>query len=342
MKRKSIIYLMFFAVVALIVFSNSVKNSREYTTHIEGAMDTATDVTLITNTDGSKVINEITEILNYYDKIFSHTDSGSEIYKINTNETTTGISEDTYDIIKNSKQFYENTGGAFDITIGAVSNLWNETFKNGVLPDDNILLKNLETVGYNNLIFDDEKKTVGVRNKGQEINLGSVAKGYAADKIKVCIDNNKVNNALINLGGNIYAKGKNKNGQKWNIGIADPRENGEVLAILKLSDKFVITSGNYIRYADIDSVRYHHIINAKTGYPVQNELNSVTIISDSGFIGDALSTSCYLLGFENSKPLLDEYGVDAVFVTKENKVYYSKDLEVSLQKESKNYEYIPF
>lgn len=217
--------------------------------------------------------------------------------------------------------------------------LWNDTFKTGILPESEKIKSELENVGYHNLTLEDN---VVKFDKDLKINLGSVVKGYTTDKIKEHLEKEKVENALINFGGNIYVKGKNKNGKLWNIGVQDPLNNSEVLLSLKLSDKFVITSGNYIRYMDIDSLRYHHIIDAKTGYPVQNELNSVTIISDSGFLGDALSTSCYLVGVENSKMLLEKYDATAVFATKDNKIYYSKELENSLQKISQNYEYISF
>ena len=340
MNRKTF-YLITFAVVALMFFSITTKRQREFSAHIEGVMDTSIDLTLITHTDGEIVIDEISQMLNEYDKKFSHTDSKSEIY-IPHNLENISLSDETYEIIKNCEEFYNDTDGSFDITVGMLSNLWNETFKTGILPDEQIIVDCLETVGYDSLVFNDTEKSIKITKYLQNINLGAVVKGYTADKIKEILEINKVENALINLGGNIYAKGKNKNGDLWNIGVCDPENNDEILLSLRLLDKFIITSGNYIRYKDIDSVRYHHIIDAKTGYPVFNELNSVTIIADSGFIGDALSTACFLVGFEESKQLLEKYGVLAVFATNDNKIYYSKELEKLIHKVSENYEYIAF
>ena len=339
MKRNYWFYVLIFVLIVLISFSVLEKQKMEYTTHITGVMDTTSDITVITKADGTKIINDISDLLYKYDEMFSHTNVNSDIYKLN-NSIDTDISSETYDIIQKCKEFYDDTNGSFDITVGAVAEVWNETFKTNKLPDFELLKSLVDTVSYENLNFTDEK--VKITEPNQKIILGSVVKGYSADKIKDYLNESKADDALINLGGNIYAKGKNKNNNLWNIGIQDPVDENELLLLIKVKDKFVVTSGNYIRYADIDSVRYHHIIDAKTGFPVQNELNSVTIISDSGFVADALSTSCFIMGFEESKSLLEKYGVFAVFATKDNKVFYSEKIENSIEKINKNYEYIPF
>ncbi len=338
MIRKYKFSLILFILVAVLLVMNSLNKSMIYTTNINGVMDTLTEITLITNQDGEKHIDNLSELIEKYDKIFSHTNEESDIYRLNNNDNIT-VFEETYDIIEKSKELFEETNGSFDITVGAVSKLWNDTFESGVLPDENEIKNALDTVDYNALKFDNN--TIIKTIVSQEINLGSVAKGYIADKLKLYLDENNIKNALINLGGNIYAKGKNKNGDDWNIGVLDPKTKNSLLT-LRISDKFVITSGNYLRFRDINSKRYHHIIDAKTGYPVDNELNSVTIVSDNGFLGDALSTSCFLLGYEKSKSLLEKYDVSAIFVTKDNKVYYSKELKNLMQNMAQDYEFIEF
>ncbi len=330
--------LILFILVAVLLVLNSINKSMVYTTSINGEMDTITEITLITKQDGEKHINSLSELIRKYDKMFSHTNEKSEIYRLNHNDINS-VSEDTYDIIEKSMEFFEETNGSFDITVGAVSELWNYSFESGILPDDIDIKKALETVGYNTLKTDNHNITKTINS--QKINLGAVAKGYIADKLRDYIDENNIKNALINLGGNIYAKGNNKNGDDWNIGVLDPKTKNTLLT-LRVSDKFVITSGNYLRYIDVNSKRYHHIIDAKTGYPVDNELNSVTIISDNGFLADALSTSCFLLGYEKSKLLLEKYDVSAIFVTKDNKVYYSDKLKRKMQKMTQDYEFIEF
>ncbi len=339
MKRNYWFYILVFVLIALVAFSVLKNQQMEYNTHIEGVMDTTSDITVITGDDGTKIISDITDLLYKYDKMFSHTNENSDIYKLNNFEDAE-ISWETYDIIKRCRDFYNDTKGSYDITVGTVAELWNETFKTGKLPDFEVLRSCVENVSYESLKFTDKK--VKITQKNQKIILGSVVKGYLTDIIKEYLDASNVDDALINLGGNIYARGKNKNNNLWNIGVQDPVNENELLMTVKVNDKFVVTSGNYIRCADIDSVRYHHIIDAKTGYPVWNELNSVTIISDSGFVADALSTSCYIIGYEESKKLLEKYDVYAVFATNENKVFYSKELENFIEKINNNYEYIPF
>lgn len=341
MNRRASFFLIAFLIMLLMLISNYFSRQMEYTSHIEGVMDTSVDLALITDKDGEKIIDEISKLINDFDKKFSHTDTLSEIHKLN-NTHEEKLSDEAYELIKNCGEFYNETDGSFDITVGMLSNIWNETFKTGVLPEKHIIADSLKTVDYDSLVFNDAEKSIKITKDLQNINLGAVVKGYTADKVKDILEVNKVKNALINLGGNIYAKGKNKNGDLWNIGVCDPENNDEILLSLRLSDKFIITSGNYIRYKDIDSVRYHHIIDAKTGYPVFNGLNCVTIIADSGFIGDALSTACFLKGFEESKRLLEKYGVLAVFATNDNKIYYSEELENSIHKVAENYEYIAF
>ncbi len=336
MKRKIILIIFILGVIFTL---NYIKVFKVYTSTITDAMDTITNITLIKRADGEKNLADISDIIEKYDDIFSHTKEESELYKLNRGENT-DYSQELYDIIKSSEPFIKDTQNTFDLTVGTVSDLWNKTFENGILPDENELNDALKTVDYNSLVFENDivKKTIST----QKINLGAVAKGYIADRISDYLDDNKINNALINLGGNIYAKGRNQNGKKWNVGVLDPADNNSVLLTVEVSDKFVITSGNYLRYADINSKRYHHIIDAKTGYPVDNELNSVTVVSDSGFNGDALSTVCFLLGFEKSKPILEKYNACGIFATKDNKIYYSKDLREQIHKKADNYEFIEF
>lgn len=324
--------------VAILFVLNSKNKSMVYTTNINDVMDTITEITLITNRDGEKYISDLSLLIEKYDKMFSHTNEESDIYRLNHNNSTS-VSFETYDIIEKSNELFKETNGAFDITIGAVSNLWNDTFVSGVLPAEDEIKNALDTVDYNSLKSDNH--TIIKTINSQEISLGAVAKGYITDRLKDYLDENNIDNALINLGGNIYAKGNNKTGDDWNVGVLDPKSKSSLLT-LSVSDKFVITSGNYFRYRDINSKRYHHIIDANNGYPADNELNSVTIVSDNGFLGDALSTSCFLIGYEKSKLLLEKYDVCAIFVTKDNKVYYSQELKKIMEKTAQDYEFIEF
>lgn len=336
-KRLGAIILLFACLIIYLVCTSS--GNKEYSLHIDAVMDTYADITLITDKNGDKLADNAAQILYDLENKFSHTKKESEISRLN-NSHSEEVSEDTYEIIKKSGEITDASKGHFDITVGAVSEEWSKTFENGILPDDNKLSTELESVGYGTIKL--ENGRVNITKDGQKINLGAIAKGYAADKIKAYLDENDVENALVNFGGNIWVKGRNKKGELWNVGVRNPKSETDILLSLRVSDKFVITSGNYIRFRDIDSVRYHHIIDAKTGYPTQNNLTGVTVVSDSGFFGDALSTSCFLLGFEEGRKLAESYNVQIIFVTEDNKVYYSSSLEESVKKLSDEYEYIPF
>ena len=166
-----------------------------------------------------------------------------------------------------------------------------------------------------------------------KIDLGGIAKGYAADKIyKYLKEDENLENALINLGGNIRILGNKEKNQPFSIGIQDPtKPRGNSIGNIKVSDKSVVTSGIYERYLEKNNKIYHHMLNPHTGYPFENNLSSVTIISDKSIICDALSTTTFGLGIEKGLKLIESLdNVDAIFVTKDKKIYLSSNLKDKL------------
>lgn len=159
------------------------------------------------------------------------------------------------------------------------------------------------------------------------IDVGAIAKGYIADRLKEYLKKNGVKHAIIDLGGNILALGTKIDGSKYNIGIQRPfDETGQPITSIKVANKSVVTTGIYQRYFEQDGKIYHHILDPRTGYPCENDLYSVTIITDSSLTADALSTSCYLMGFEKANHLIDQLeNVDAVFITNDLEIHYSKN-----------------
>ena len=154
--------------------------------------------------------------------------------------------------------------------------------------------------------------------EGVTVDLGAVGKGMACDMIKAYLDRSDMKGAIISVGGSILAWGDyNKAGDKWQIAIAHPRNEGEYLGVLSVDEGFVSTSGDYERYFEKEGKRYHHILDATTGYPAETDIISVTVICDSGLVSDALSTACFILGEEKSKALLQEYDASAIFVDKD-------------------------
>ena len=324
---------------ALLIFINNIR-TEEYSVSIEGALDTSSSIIIAGTSKTREYLSECEEKIRYYDKMLSYTNENGELYKLNSLRESE-VPEEIFEMVTESGKFYSDTDGKFDITVGELSESWNNALKTGIIPDENDIKNNLLSVDYSTLETNSENNKIKITKENQKITLGAVAKGYIADKISEYLQDKDIEGAMVNLGGNIYVTGRKKNGNLWKIGIMDPKDSSGLTGTLYLTDKFVITSGDYERYAEIDGVRYHHIIDAKTGYPAQNGLHSVTIISENGFEADALSTSCFLMGIEKGIQLAEKYGVEAIFTT-DDKIYYSKTLEDIFTDRNENYKYISY
>ena len=184
-------------------------------------------------------------------------------------------------------------------------------------------------IDYNNLTVDEEGKTAYLKNQLCALDLGGVGKGLACERAIKAYESNNVDSAIISVGGSIGVMGNRKSNPDWNIAIRDPfkafeDQYGE-LGIIKLRRGYISTSGIYEKYFYKDGKCYHHILDPLTGYPVENNLICVSIMSDNGALSDALSTGCFVMGMENSLPILKYYNAQAVFVTKDREIYITKE-----------------
>ena len=173
----------------------------------------------------------------------------------------------------------------------------------------------------------------GVRlGAGQSIDLGGIAKGYVADALVSFLADRGVTDALINIGGNVKALGQNENHSSWQIAIQDPGgQYGNAAGIVSLQSGYsLVTSGVYERGFDLDGIRYHHILDPHTGYPIQNGVLSVSILAKSSLLADALSTACFALGVEGGLPLATSYGAEAYFILEDGNTTYTEGMEVWL------------
>ncbi|MBX4259248.1 FAD:protein FMN transferase [Clostridium estertheticum] len=267
----------------------------------------------------------------------------SEISKLNAKAGISGqkLSEDTYSVIEKSVQYSKLTGGALDATIEPIVGLWGIGTDKERLPSKTEISDKLKLVNYKDIVLDKKNSTVKLKRTNQAIDLGAIAKGYTADEVKKVLLNNKISSAIINLGGNVYAIGKNPNGKDWNVGIQNPLSTrGEYLGTISVTDKSIVTSGNYERFFIKDGIRYHHIFDPKTGYPAKQSLISTTIVSDKSIDGDALSTSTYIMGLDKGLKLVESIkGVEAIFVTKDKKVYVTPGLKDNFKLTSKEFTY---
>ena len=234
---------------------------------------------------------------------------------------------ETIDILKLSRTFSEMTRGAFDVTSGPAAALWKEAMLRGTLPLDKDILQAMELVNWKDVLLDEEAGTVMLKKPGQRIDLGGIAKGYAADRLRERLLEHGVRRALLNLGGTVAAVGCSAR-----IGIQDPfRPIGVPMGTLMLEDRCAVTSGIYERCAVIDGRRYHHIIDPNTGFPARSGLVSATLIGRDAALLDALATSSLILGLEESAALLAARDIEAVFVTDKGQVVVTKGLKREFQ-----------
>lgn len=276
-------------------------------------------------------INKAQERLNDIDDKMSVFKPSSEISKINSlsGKQFQKVSFDTYFVIKKAVHFSELSEGTFDPTIRPLVKLWNIGKDNFRIPTNYEIKEILNLINYKNIIFDENSSSIMLKKEGQSLDVGGIAKGYAADEINKIFKKYKIKSGIIDLGGNIYAVGQKPNKKNWNIGIQNPiRIRGSYVGILSLSHKSIVTSGGYERYSTENNKTFHHILNPKTGYPAKNELVSTTIISDKSIDGDGLSTGVYIMGLQKSIKLIENLdGVDAIFITKDNKIYLTSNIK---------------
>ena len=252
----------------------------------------------------------------------SVTDENSEIFAIN-NGLSADIIPETLELISYALEMSEKTGGALDPTIYPILREWGFTTGNYRVPDSQRLSELLENVGADKVTVNGGSISLA---DGVMLDLGAVAKGYASEDCAKILRENGVKSALINLGGNIRLVGSRPDGTPWNIGVADPLGEGYV-GILSLTDCAAVTSGNYQRYFIENDTVYGHIIDPETGFPVDNDLLSVTVIANDGTLCDALSTALFVMGCEKAERFWrDNRDFEAVFVTKNNTVYVTSGI----------------
>ncbi len=245
-------------------------------------------------------------------KQLSRYTSGSEISRINS-EAETVLSDEMRDYITELLEVGKMSGGKFDIALGAVSDLWSFNDSPRV-PSTDELTEALSRSGSDKLSLSGNTLT---RADGCIIDLGSAGKGIALDKVKSYLSDKKISSAVVSVGGSVLLYGKGS----FNVGVRDPwGEAGRSVMTVKLGAGCVSTSGSYERCFEQGGKRYHHILDPDTGLPVENGLVSVTVISDSGLLSDALSTACFVLGAEGGAKLAAKYGCEAIFITEEKKV----------------------
>lgn len=259
-----------------------------------------------------------------YDNRFSRTKENSEIYQLNhSGGQAVQLSDDTVELINLGLEYSKRSEGHFDITIAPLSDLWDFKNNTGTVPDASAIAEASSHVNYQNVLVNGN--TVQLLDPYAAIDLGGIAKGYIADQLKKYLEEEGIRHAVIDLGGNILALNGKPNGTSYNIGIQKPfDELGTPITTVKIKDKSIVSSGVYQRYFKVNDTIYHHILNPGTGYPYENNLLGVTIISPSSTEADALSTTCFAMGLKNGLEYVNSLpSVEAVFITNDYKLHYS-------------------
>ncbi len=313
--------------VILILFLLTGCNRDSTLTKTNLALDTVVTVTLYDGT--SENLDEAFNIINKYDNELDSYSDSSTLSKIG--QEPTELEPEIYDLINENVRFYQLTGGLFNPTLGSLIKLWNINEPEvKEPPSQESINQALEHIDTTNLTLDEKNKTVSIADTEEQLNLGASAKGFIAEQLKTYLENAGVHNALINLGGNVLLIG-DKNGENYNIGIDNP-DGGEeeVLGTISLGNKSIVTSGNYQRYfTDNEGNVYHHILDPTTGYPANNDLKEVVVITENSLEADILSTSLFLMGKDKAIEFVNKNfsNIDIILVTKDDNIYISKTLE---------------
>lgn len=271
---------------------------------------------------------------------------GGEINKLNDLAGIRGVklSKDSIYVLEKAKHYSRISVGAFDVTLGPLIKAWGVFTDSPRVPSDEEIKELLKLVDYNSINIDRDNLSAKLEKRGQIVDLGGIAKGFAGDEAIKIYKNYGIKSAFVNLGGNVVVLGSKPDGSPWKIGIQNPRaENGKYIAILEVEDKAVVTSGDYERYFESNGKRYHHILDPKTGYPSNSGIISATVVSDTSIDADALSTALFVMGLDEGFKLVEKLnGVDAIFITEDKKVFISDGLKDSFlfSDESKEYEYV--
>lgn len=260
----------------------------------------------------------------------SVTKKESDIFKINNaNGAEIVLQEDAFCPLQFALNMAGESEGLFNPLLYPVIREWGFTTGVYKVPKSSVINALMQNTDYTAVVLDKKKKSVKIR-PDMMIDLGAVGKGYAGDCAIQVLKTNGIKSAILDLGGNVQTIGKKPDGSLWSVGIKNPWGEGSV-AGLKISDKAVITSGGYERFFEQDGKRYIHIFDGKTGYPVENEISSVTIVCKSGLLGDSLSTTLFVMGVEKAIDFWhNRKDFDMLILTNDQTLFYTKTLETSL------------
>jgi len=324
MKKNRIIFTLSSLLLSAIILSSRCSKSQEPITKTGFYFNTVISITLYDQSQ-SGLIDDAFQECERYEQLLSRTVEGSDVWNINhSNGSPVTVAPETASLIQTALTYCEQTNGAIDITLAPLSDLWNfSSDEPKSVPADSDIQNCLTHIDYHGIQIDGS--TVTLSDPNAAIDLGFIAKGYIADQIKTFLTEKGVRCGIINLGGNVLTIGVKPDHTPYTIGIQKPFDDRNTpITEVTVTDSSVVSSGVYERYFEADGKLYHHILNPATGYPYENQLLGVTILSKSSTEGDGLSTTCFVLGLEKGMDLIESMpDVEALFITDDYELHYS-------------------
>lgn len=285
---------------------------------------------------------EVEALLKEIDDQMNRQKENSEIDQVNKNAGLAAIkvSPQTLMVVQRAVHYASISDSMFDPSIGPLVDLWGIGSERAAIPSEAAIQERKALVNYRDITIDEQNSTIKLEKPGMIIDLGAIAKGYAGDVMSNYLKENGMDSAIVDLGGNVLAMGSKPGGADWRIGIQTPEEaRGNHLGTLNVSDKTIVTSGVYERYFEENGKLYHHILDRTTGYPVDKDLLSVTVVTDVSMNADAMSTAAFALGVEKGKAFIEsQENAEAIFVTTDKDVYLTSGLVNKFQLTNEGYQ----
>ncbi|SHF10485.1 FAD:protein FMN transferase [Alkalibacter saccharofermentans] len=340
MHRKS--FLVIIAIILLFLTASCSAPKEEMISKNDFLLNTVVSVRLYdVDKEAETIIDDSFKLISELEGLLSVHVEGSDLDKLkdNSGRGPVEVSKYTIEVIERSLEYSEITDGRFDITAGPLIDLWRINPPEGYVPSNDEVIEVQKHIDYRKVIVDKEKRTVELLDEDMVPNLGAIAKGYIADKVKDLLVERGIEHAIINLGGNILLVGDRPVNQDFRIGVQDPdAPRNSYIGVINATDKSIVSSGDYERYFERDGIRYHHILDPFTGYPTDNEIRQVSIVSEESMDGDALSTVIFLMGLDKGLEIINSMeNVEAIFVTKEHELVITQGLKDSFDFDENNY-----
>ncbi|MCM8818645.1 MAG: FAD:protein FMN transferase [Candidatus Omnitrophica bacterium] len=307
-----------FLILCLNAFSQIVK----FIEKKEFFLDTIFEIKIEESKNGEEILNLSFELVKNLENKLSIYKEESEVSKLNKYKRY-NVSSEVLEVIKKSIYISEITDGAFDITCKPIIFLYKKKFKENQIPTEKEIKEVLKKVGWKNIKIEGNEV---ILEKEAEIDLGGIAKGYIVDKVSEFLKSKGIKNGLVNGGGDLYCWGTNPEKKKWKIGIEDPFEENKLIGNFMITERGIATSGNYKRYLKIKNQKIGHIVNPKTGVPVEEIPVSVTVIASNCTIADGFATGIFVLGIEKGLDLVNKNkGIECLIIDKDKKIYKSSN-----------------